>query len=86
MHKVHVISLFIVSSLLVACSSTNPGDWNKRERGTAIGAASGAALGGIIGSQSGNTGAGVLLGGAAGAGAGHLLGREFDKDDDRRRR
>ncbi len=77
-----LISLLIVAA---GCSSSDPSDWNRREKGTAIGGVGGAALGGIIGSQSGNAGAGALLGGAAGAGAGYLVGREQDddRDDDR---
>jgi uncharacterized protein YcfJ len=81
-------AFFLILLVGVGCSSSNPSHWNKREKGTAIGGASGAIVGGVVGSQSGNTGVGALLGGAAGAGAGALIGNEFDKDDrdDRYRR
>lgn len=68
--------------LAAGCSSANPSDWSTRERGTAIGGASGAVLGGVIGNQSDNTAAGAVIGGAVGAGAGHLIGREMEKRDE----
>ena len=78
--------LLVLAFFCVGCSSSHPGQWNKREKGTAIGATSGAIIGGVVGSQSNNTGVGALIGGAAGAGAGALIGNEFDKDDERDRR
>jgi uncharacterized protein YcfJ len=82
-------SIFVLLSVAlfsVACSSSNPGHWNKREKGTAIGATSGAIIGGVVGGQSNNTGVGAILGGAAGAGAGALIGNEFDKNEKRDQR
>jgi len=78
--------IFISLLTLSACSSgefKNPEDWNKKDRGIAIGGASGAVVGGIVGSQSGNAGVGALLGGAAGAAGGGLIGNELDKKKDR---
>lgn len=54
-------------------------DWNRTEKGAAIGGASGAVLGGLVGSQSGNTGTGAVIGGLAGAGG--LIGNEIDDND-----
>lgn len=81
-----VTSILLIASFLASCSDgkmKNVGDWNRRDRGTAIGGAGGAAIGGIVGSQSGNTAAGALIGGAAGAGSGALIGNELDKNKDK---
>ncbi|MCO6431526.1 MAG: hypothetical protein J5J00_11755 [Deltaproteobacteria bacterium] len=72
----------IAGALVTGCSSSNPSEWKKREKGAAIGGLGGAALGGIVGSQSDDTATGALLGGAAGAGAGYLIGRETEDDED----
>jgi len=80
-----VLSLLGVALFCIGCSggrAKSPGDWNKAERGAAVGGVGGAALGGIVGSQSGRTGGGALIGGAAGAGAGALIGNQLDKEED----
>ena len=92
----HVLSAAFLALLATAgCADgrvKDVHDWNRTEKGAAIGGASGAVLGGIVGSQSGHAGSGALIGGAAGAGAGALIGNEIDEnarnDDDyyRRRR
>ena len=83
----HLLGAAILGALLSGCSDgrvKSIDNWNRTEKGAAIGGTGGAVLGGIVGSQSGNAGTGALLGGAAGAGAGALIGNEID--DDRRRR
>ena len=81
--KKKLLSGVILSFLFIsACSDSNPSNWSRAEKGTAIGAASGALLGGVIGSNSDNTGTGALIGGALGAGAGNLIGRNQDEERD----
>ncbi len=80
------ICILPIATTLAGCADgrfKNVDDWNRRDRGTAISGAGGAAIGGIIGSQSGNTAAGALIGGAAGAGSGALIGNELDKSDEK---
>ena len=79
--KTILIAAFLVLLSTAGCSDgrmKSLDDWNRTEKGAAIGGTSGAVLGGIVGSQSGHTGTGALIGGAAGAGAGALIGNELD--------
>jgi outer membrane protein OmpA-like peptidoglycan-associated protein len=55
------------------------GNWNKTEKGTAIGATAGAVLGGVIGNKAGNTAAGAILGAVVGGAAGAYIGNQMDK-------
>jgi outer membrane protein OmpA-like peptidoglycan-associated protein len=48
-------------------------------KGTAIGAGSGAVIGGIIGRNSDNTAVGAIIGATVGGAAGALIGRHMDK-------
>ncbi len=50
-----------------------------QEKGTAIGAAGGAIVGGLIGDRSGNATQGMLIGAGAGALAGNAIGATRDK-------
>ncbi|UZR98881.1 OmpA family protein [Chondrinema litorale] len=59
--------------------STSCNSWNNTAKGGAIGAGSGAALGGIIGKKSGNTAEGAILGAAIGGVTGAAIGRYMDK-------
>jgi len=72
-------SVFLATLTMAAC--TPPAEWDRRERGAAIGAGVGAGAGGLIGRQTGDTAAGALIGGATGALAGGLIGRELDRMD-----
>ncbi|MDJ0721506.1 MAG: OmpA family protein [Desulfobacterales bacterium] len=54
-------------------------DWNRTQKGAAIGAGAGAAAGGLIGAASGNTAAGLLIGAAVGGVAGAFIGRYMDQ-------
>lgn len=58
---------------LSGCNATNT------TKGGAIGAGTGAAIGGIIGHQSNNTAVGAIIGAAVGGSAGALIGRHMDK-------
>jgi hypothetical protein len=68
--KLMIAAVFILSSVLVGCSTS----MTTREKGAAIGAVGGAAAGGIIGSAVGSPGTGAAVGGALGLGAGALIG------------
>lgn len=48
--------------------------WSRKAKGTAIGAATGAVVGGVA-----KGGKGAVVGGVAGAGAGYLIGRHKDR-------
>lgn len=71
------ISLMMVvvalSQFILSCKSSNT------MKGTAIGAGSGAVLGGIIGHRSDNTAVGAIIGATVGGAAGALIGRHMDK-------
>ena len=66
--------LIIVSvQVMLGCKASN------MAKGTAIGAGSGAVIGGIIGKQSGNTAVGAIIGAAVGGTAGAIIGKNMDK-------
>jgi outer membrane protein OmpA-like peptidoglycan-associated protein len=66
--------LFITAmTLFVSCN------WNKAQRGAAIGGAAGAGAGAAIGSRSHNTIVGAIVGAAVGGTAGALIGHYMDK-------
>ena len=54
-------------------------DWNRTQKGAAIGAGAGAAAGAAIGAASGSTAAGLIIGAAVGGVAGAFIGRYMDK-------
>jgi outer membrane protein OmpA-like peptidoglycan-associated protein len=71
----------IVWALVLAFLATTMGcaDWNRTQKGAAIGAGTGAAAGGLIGYASGSTVAGLLIGAAVGGVAGGFIGNYMDK-------
>lgn len=54
-------------------------NWSNAQKGGAIGAGTGAAIGGVIGAQSKNTAVGAIIGAAVGGTAGALIGNYMDK-------
>jgi outer membrane protein OmpA-like peptidoglycan-associated protein len=68
-----VLSLFVAGIILSGCNASN------KAKGAAIGAGSGAVIGGIIGKQSGNTAVGAIIGAGVGGAAGALIGDKMDK-------
>jgi outer membrane protein OmpA-like peptidoglycan-associated protein len=70
---VALVVLALAGSGLTGCSAS------RTKKGAAIGAATGAAIGGIIGHQSDNTAQGAIIGGAAGAVVGGVIGHYMDK-------
>ncbi len=71
----------LVWSLVIAFLAATLGcaDWNRTQKGAAIGAGAGAAAGAAIGAASGSTAAGLLIGAAVGGVAGAFIGRYMDK-------
>ncbi len=74
--KYLLTSTALVAALTLSSCETGP----NADRGTLIGAGTGALAGGIIGHQSGNTAAGA----AVGAVAGGLIGNQVGANQDRR--
>ncbi len=74
------ISAFAAFGLSNCAEPTGP----NTQRGAAVGALGGAALGGIIGNQSGRALEGAAIGAAAGGGAGALYGNQQDAEQRRR--
>jgi outer membrane protein OmpA-like peptidoglycan-associated protein len=68
---IYILSLFVV----VGCSSMG----EKQKKGTAIGAASGGAVGAVLGNKSGSATKGAAIGAAAGAAIGTVLGKRMDE-------
>jgi outer membrane protein OmpA-like peptidoglycan-associated protein len=59
------------------CSSTHK--LSNQDKGVAIGAGSGAVVGGVIGHAAGNTGLGAIIGAAVGGVTGGVIGHHMDK-------
>jgi len=73
-----LVVTLLSGDVLMSCKSVKR-NTNKTQRGAAIGAAGGAAVGGVIGRRSGNTVMGAILGAAVGGAAGAVIGRRMDK-------
>ena len=70
------VGLLIISFLGVSMGCA---EWSRTQKGVAIGAGTGGAVGGIIGYASGATVAGILIGAAVGGVAGGFIGNYMDK-------
>ena len=71
------IILFLVFSFVfmgMGCA-----EWSRTQKGAAIGAGAGGALGALIGHKAGSTAVGVLLGAVVGGAAGAYIGNYMDK-------
>jgi len=68
--------VLIISFLAVTMGCA---EWNRTEKGAAIGAGTGGAVGGIIGAASGHTVAGILIGAVIGGATGAIIGNYMDK-------
>ncbi len=67
--------LFIGSGLVLnGCASMS-----QKEKGAVIGAAGGAAVGGVIGNQTGSTARGAIIGAVVGGAAGAVIGHQMDQ-------
>lgn len=70
-----VITLILLNVILVFTSC----NWNRAQRGGAIGAGAGAGIGAAVGSQSNHTIVGALIGAAVGGATGALIGNYMDR-------
>lgn len=70
---IFMITAALSASVITACN------WSNAQKGGAIGAGTGAAIGGVIGAQSHNTAVGAIIGAAVGGTAGALIGNYMDK-------
>lgn len=68
---------FMILSFLTL--TTGCAEWNRTQKGAAIGAGTGGAVGGIIGYATGYTVAGILIGAVVGGAAGAYIGNYMDK-------
>ncbi len=74
MKRLQVLIWFMVTLILVSCSSMN-----RSQKGAVIGAAGGGATGAVIGKAAGNTAMGAIIGATVGGVAGAVIGRQMDK-------
>jgi outer membrane protein OmpA-like peptidoglycan-associated protein len=72
-----ILTIFIILSFLAVTMGC--AEWNRTQKGAAIGAGAGGAVGGLIGYASGATVAGILIGAAVGGVAGGFIGNYMDK-------
>lgn len=76
-----MLKKIFVGLLIFSFLATTMGcaEWNRTQKGAAIGAGAGGAVGGLIGYASGSTVAGVLIGAVVGGVAGGFIGNYMDK-------
>ncbi|MBZ0247916.1 MAG: OmpA family protein [Cyclobacteriaceae bacterium] len=74
--SMNILLLIVVVQFMLSCKASST------TKGVAIGAGSGAVIGGIIGRQSDHTAAGAIIGATVGGAAGALIGRHMDKQAD----
>jgi outer membrane protein OmpA-like peptidoglycan-associated protein len=72
-----IVVLFLMTNLLLILTSCS--NWNRAEKGMAIGAGAGAGAGAAIGSQSNHTLEGAIIGAAIGGISGAAIGGYMDK-------
>ncbi|BBE16047.1 outer membrane protein A precursor [Aquipluma nitroreducens] len=76
MKRIRISAVVILSSALLFSSCAS---FNKTQKGGAIGAVGGGAMGAIIGKVAGNTGLGAIIGAAVGGATGAVIGHKMDK-------
>jgi len=79
MVKKSFIWFLILAFLAVTMVTMGCAEWNRTQKGAAIGAGTGGAVGGIIGHATGHTVAGILIGAVVGGAAGAFIGNYMDK-------
>ena len=68
-------TLFVAGAVLLnGCAGMS-----QKQRGAVIGAAGGAAVGGVIGNQTGSTARGAIIGAVVGGAAGAIIGHQMDQ-------
>ena len=76
-----MIKKLFIWFVIISFSAVTMGcaEWNRTQKGAAIGAGTGAAAGGIIGVATGHTVAGILIGAVVGGATGAIIGNYMDK-------
>ncbi|HWK89221.1 MAG TPA: glycine zipper domain-containing protein, partial [Longimicrobium sp.] len=69
----------LCASALTASGLTGCASMNNTERGAAVGAGAGGAIGAVIGRQTGSTARGAIIGAVVGGAAGAVIGRRMDQ-------
>lgn len=72
-------SLTVALAALTVTSATGCASMNNTERGAAVGAGAGGAIGAVIGRQTGGTARGAIIGAVVGGAAGAIIGRRMDR-------
>lgn len=72
-----VLSIAVLGLLATGCSTTRK--MSNQDKGVAIGAGSGAVVGGVIGHATGNTALGAIIGAGVGGVTGGVIGNRMDK-------
>lgn len=72
-------AILFAATMLISCDATR--NASNKQKGTVIGAGSGAVIGGVIGNNTGdgNTALGAIIGGVVGGAAGAYIGDRMDK-------
>ena len=74
-HLTELVSIAALGALtLSGCASMS-----NKQKGAVIGAASGAAVGGLVGKHNGSTAKGAIIGAAVGGAAGAIIGHQMDQ-------
>lgn len=81
--KYLVKNLWIMLAMSTLVTFTSCKNWNRTQKGAAVGTAAGAGAGAVIGRASGNTALGAIIGAAVGGTAGAVIGRQMDKQAQR---
>ncbi len=78
MKKYNVLNYLLLFSI-VGLFATGCSNWNKTQKGVAIGAGAGGAVGAGVGKAAGNTALGAIIGAAVGGVTGGIIGKQMDK-------
>ncbi len=80
MKTTRITTAFLSVTIAAACIvNTGCSSFTKTQKGAAIGAGAGGAIGAFIGKSAGNTALGAIIGGALGGTAGAFVGHKMDK-------
>jgi outer membrane protein OmpA-like peptidoglycan-associated protein len=79
LNGIPVRGLLGAALVAVTLGSTACASLSNKEKGAVIGAAGGAAAGGVIGNQTGSTARGAIIGAVVGGAAGAIIGHQMDQ-------
>ena len=78
-NSIRSLSMLVVAAGLGSGALTGCQSLGNREKGAIIGAAGGAAVGGVIGKNNGSTARGAIIGAVVGGTAGAIIGHQMDQ-------